>query len=246
MDLPLIPTTYSTGTEVISDEKTSLKKMEIAYLLSDEPSMQKTKDCATAAAGQDNINAWVHQQDISTMTAGSLDVGICCDRVEQWVTSQSFGQSTDSDSSYMRYNKDGTIYGQRPAPEAPLPGRQIVLAETNWVWSGDLTSPTPKRCRPRRPGYTRDEKLFVMHARVIGNISWQNISTMFKNLFGGKDAKHTISSLRSVYYRTRRDWGMDGVTRSGLMQRQSDESIVNLKLSEHSGGPGTPRLVFQA
>lgn len=242
----MFPTTYSTGTEVTSDEKTSLKKMEIAYLLGDERSMQQTKDCATAAAGQDNIDASVQQQGISTMTAGSLGVGNRCDRVERWVNAQSSGQSIHSDSSYVRYNKDGTKYGRRPSPEAPLPGRQIVLAQTDWVWSEDLTSPTPKRSRPRRSGYTRDEKLFIMHARVIGNISWQNISTMFKNLFGRKDTKHTVLNLRSVYYRTRGDWGMDCVTRSGLMQRQSDESIVNLKLSEHAGISGTPRLTFQA
>lgn len=215
--------------------------MKIAYLLNDEPNMQQIKDCAKAAAGEEEINAWAQQQDISITTAGSLGVGACCDRVGQWVTSHSFGQIPDPDSSYMRCSKDGTIYGQRPSPEATLPGPQIVPATTDWVWSGDLTSPTPKRSRPRRSAYTHDEILFIMHARVIGNINWQNISTMFKNLFGRKDAKHTISSLRSVYYGTRGDWGMDCVTRSGLMQRQNDESIVNLKLSEHAGGSDTTR-----
>lgn len=244
MDLPLFQTTYSTGTEVSSNEITSLKKMEIAYLLNDEPNMQQTKDYAKAAAGEENINPWSQQQDISIMTASSLDIGGCGDRVEQWVACQSFGQSTDLDSSYMRYSKDGTAYGHRPSAEAPLPGRQFVLDETNWIWSGDLAPPTLKRSRPRRSGYTRDEKLFIMHARVIGNISWQNISTMFKNLFGSKDAKHTVLHLRRAYYRTRGDWGMDCVTRSGIMQRQSDESIVNMKLSEHAGISGSPRLTF--
>jgi hypothetical protein len=245
MDLPLFQTTYSTGTEISSNEKTSLGKMKIAYLLNDELNMQQIKDCAKAAAGEVNINPWSQQQDISTMTVGSLDIGDCGDRVEQWVTSQSFGQSTDLDSSYVRYSKDGTTYGQRPSAEAPLPGPQFVLDETNWIWSGDLASPTLKRSRPRRSGYTRDEKLFIKHARVIGNISWQNISTMFKNLFGSKAAKHTVLSLRGVYYRTRGEWGMDCVTRSGIMQRQSDESIVNMKLSEHAGISGGPRLTFQ-
>jgi len=245
MDLPLFQIPYSTGTKVLSDEKTSLEKMKIAYLLNDEPNMQETKDCAKTAAGEDNIDAWSQQQDSSIMTAGNLDIGMCGDRVEQWVTFQSFGQSTDLDSSYMRYSKDGTTYGQRPSSEAPLPGRQFVLDETNWFWSGDPASPTSKRSRPRRSVYTRDEKLFIMHARVIGNISWQNISTMFKNLFGSKGTKHTVLNLRGAYYRTRGDWGMDCVTRSGIMQRQSDESIVNMKLSEHDGISGSPRLTFR-
>jgi hypothetical protein len=244
MDLPLFGIPCSTGTEVSSNEKTSLKKMNIAYLLNDEPNMQETKDCVKAAAGEENINAWSQQQDSSIMAAGNLDIGICGDRVEQWVTSQSFGQSTDLDSSYMRYSKDGTTYGQRPSAEAPLSGRQFLLDETNWIWSGHSASPTSKRSRPRRSGYTRDEKLFIMHARVIGNISWQNISTMFKNLFGSKAAKYTVLSLRGVYYRTRGEWGMDCVTRSGIMQRQSDESIVNMKLSEHTGISGSLRLTF--
>jgi hypothetical protein len=240
----LFSTTCPTGTEVTSYEKTSLEKMEIAYLLNDEPSTQHTKICATTAAGQGSINACVQQQNISTTTVGDLDFGNCCDRVERWINSQPFGQNTESDSSYVRYSMDGTIYGQRPCPEAPPPGPQILLAQTDWGRSRDLISTTSKRSRPRRSGYTRDEKLFIMHARVIGNISWQNISTIFKTLFEGRNTKHAVLNLRSVYYRTRVEWGMDCVTRSGLMQRQSDESIVNLKLSEHAGISGVPRLTF--
>jgi hypothetical protein len=235
--------------------------MKIAYLLSDNPGVQQAKDYANATAGEDNTNAAIQHQDVSIMKAGGLDFGNRQDRVEQWVTSLSFVQSTNLDSSYVGHSKHGIIYGQKPSSqaqpgdhvvatsppsEAPSPDRQIVLAETDWVWPGDITSPTSKRCRPRRSVYTRDEKLFIMHARVIGNISWQNISTMFKTLFGGKDARHMVSSLRSVYNRTRREWGMDYVTRSGLDQRQNDELIVNMKLSEHARGPGTPGLAFQA
>ena len=86
MDLPLIQTTYSTGTEVSSNEKTALEKMKIAYLLNDEPNMQQTKDCAKAAAGEEDINPWSQQQDIPIMSVGSLDIGDCGNRVEQWVT----------------------------------------------------------------------------------------------------------------------------------------------------------------
>lgn len=249
----------STRAEAASCGKISLEKMEIAFLLSDKPGVQQTKDYAKATAGEDSTNAWMQHQDVSIMKAGGLDFGDHRERVEHWVTSQSYVQSTNLDSSCMRYSKDGIIYGQRPLSQIPLgdhvvattppskallPDRQIVLAETEWGWSGDLSSPTSKRSRPRRSGYTSDEKLFIMHARVIGNISWQNISTMFKHLFRGQDTKHTVLNLRRVYYRTRVKWGMDYVTRSGLMQRQSDESIVNLKLSEHAGISGVPRLTF--
>ena len=74
MDLPLFQTTYSTGTEASSNEKTSLDKMKIAYLLNDEPSMQQAKDCAKAAARAENINPWSQQQDISTMMVDSLEI----------------------------------------------------------------------------------------------------------------------------------------------------------------------------
>jgi hypothetical protein len=73
-----------------------------------------------------------------------------------------------------------------------------------------------------------------MHARVIGNVSWQKISTIFEKIFGRKDSKDAIAGLKSIYYRTRRDWGMDYVTRSGPSQRQNDQMVVNMKLSEHA------------
>jgi hypothetical protein len=259
MDMPSIPTMDCA--EVASCRENSLEKMKIAYLLSDKLGAEQTKDYAKTTTGEDNINAWMQHQDVSTMKAGGLDFGNHRERIEHWVTSLPFAQSTNWDSSCVRYSKDGIIYGQRPSfqmqlgdhvvaasppSKPPLSDHQTVLAGTEWARSGDFTSPTSKRCRPRRSVYTRDEKLFIMHAHVIGKISWQNISTMFKTLFGGKDARHTVSSLRSVYNRTRREWGMDYATRSGLDQRQNEESIVNMKLSEHARGSGTPGLAFQA
>jgi hypothetical protein len=247
-------------TKVVNFEETPLRKMEISYLLSNEPGMKGTIDYVAASAGRNNMDPCTQQQGIQITATRCLGPGSASDRVERWVTSQLPAHITDSDTGHAADNEDVTTTSQRqltqtqrnehasaalPVTEVALPDYQIVLADTELIRLRDFTSPTPKRHRPQQLGCTCDEKLFIMHARVIGNLSWQDISSIFQHIFVKKDTRHTVSYLRSIYYRTRRDWGMDYVTRGGPMQRQSDETIVSMKLKEHAGEFDTSRAVFR-
>jgi hypothetical protein len=55
-----------------------------------------------------------------------------------------------------------------------------------------------------------------------------------------------ISGLRSIYYRTRRKWGMDYVTRSGPSECRNDQMVVSVKLREYANKPSSFRAASEA
>lgn len=239
---------------VAGHQETSLIRMRIPFLLSNCPGIQETTDRAKVAGEKDGMDAFEQQKATSIMASQSLDSGSRFDRVERWVLSSS-AHVTASDSGYTADSEDGITSSREqwshkhfndhtPVVSPPIEVTsldygyvdtdQIVLADTELIRPRAFTSRTSKRCRSPRLGYTPDEKMFIMHARVIGNMGWQDISMIFEKIFGKKDTKHTISGLRSMYYRTRGDWGMDYVTRSGPNQRQNDKMVVSMRLSKHA------------
>lgn len=245
---------YRTGT--IEYQEESLEKMSIAFLTSKEAGVRGIGRRTKLNGYGDRMHDRFHQQDTSILqTCGSLP-GDRLNRVGRWVASQSLTLATDSDSGYAADSEDGMFRnrGKWPmeqsnehvnmtsaAKDMALPGQReidtdrIPLADSELVRVRDFTSPTPKRSRSPRLVYTKEEKLFIMHSRVIGGVSWQDISRTFEIIFGKRNTKHMMSSLRSIYYRTRREWGMDYVTRSGPIQCLSDERVVSVKLREYAG-----------
>lgn len=120
-----------------------------------------------------------------------------------------------------------------PAEQQPVESELILLSEANLLRPGDFRPPS-KRARSSRLAYTQEEKLFIMYARVLRKVEWIDIANTFEISFGYKNTSDTISGLRSIYYRTRREWGMDYVTRTGSAGVQSDIRIVRAKLHEHA------------
>ncbi|TLD11750.1 hypothetical protein E2P81_ATG10300 [Venturia nashicola] len=119
------------------------------------------------------------------------------------------------------------------AEQQTVDSELILLPEANLLRPGDFRPPS-KRARSSRLAYTQEEKLFIMYARVLRKVEWIDISNTFEISFGYKNTSDTISGLRSIYYRTRREWGMDYVTRTGSAGVQSDIRIVSAKLHEHA------------
>ena len=244
-----------TRAEVAGAQENSLTKMKISFLLSNDLDIQETTDHAKIVDQTDSPGTFQQPQDTSIMAPQSFGSNVQFDRIERWVVSQSSTHIIGSASTYVADNEDcwkksrqqwsqtkftdhAPVISPTSLPTSPEYGdlgtKQIVLADTALIPPTSFTFRDSKRCGPPRVSYTRDEKLFIMHARVIGSMSWQDISMLFEKIFGEKDTKHTISGLRSTYYRIRRDWGMDCVTRSGPSQQQHDERVVTLKLREHA------------
>lgn len=77
-----------------------------------------------------------------------------------------------------------------------------------------------------------------MHHRILVGMSWQGISRDFEVFFGALDTDRSVAGLTSVYYRIRKDWRMDNVTRTGPGDLQSDRTIVQRKVAEHKATSG--------
>lgn len=254
----LAPAMDPNRAETIEYQEKSLRKMSIAFLTSNEPGVQVTGRRTTLNHDGGVMDGCVHQQDNLMLPIYGLHPGDRANRVGCWVASQSLALATDSDSGYAvdsedgmlcsgvqwprgRFNEDvdvtSALESITPPNQQGVDSGKVPLADTELARLRDFTSPTPKRSRSPRSVYTKKEKLFIMHSRVIGDVSWQDISRTFEIIFGKRNTKHTMSSLRSIYYRTRRDWGMDYVTRSGPSKREKDQMVVSVKLSEYAGEP---------
>lgn len=84
--------------------------------------------------------------------------------------------------------------------------------------------------RPARPVYNNEQRFFIMHARILQEKSWHEIEKSFARMFEFR----SVDGLTSVYYRTRRTWGLDEVLKSGLDQLERDRATVHAQASNFS------------
>ena len=83
-----------------------------------------------------------------------------------------------------------------------------VQATTQTAYTG-----SPQRVvRPARPSYTDEQRFFIMYYRIVRECSWSEIEVEFASFFNLR----TKDALTSVYYRTRKMWGMDKVLDTDL------------------------------
>jgi hypothetical protein len=72
---------------------------------------------------------------------------------------------------------------------------------------------SPQRIvRPARPPYTDEQRFFIMYYRIVRECSWSEIEVEFASFFDLR----TKDAITSVYYRTRKMWGMDKVLETDL------------------------------
>lgn len=253
------PTMVSSRADTMGQQTGSSNKMSIAFLIEDELKVQENGRRTKIDGDRNSTDAWPHYQVTSTFTPHGLASDDRSSRVGRWVASQSVTLPSDSDSGYAADSEESTLCGPEQWYREPFSGHVdnaslsnafpfqaitsatqqavgsevILLADANLLRPGDF-KPWNKRARSSRLTYTQEEKLFIMYARVLRKVEWIDISNTFEISFGGKNTNDTISSLRSIYYRTRREWGMDYVTRTGPAGVQSDIRIVSAKLHEHA------------
>ena len=66
--------------------------------------------------------------------------------------------------------------------------------------------------RPDRSSYTDEQRFFILYYRIVGELSWPEIEVELASFFNLR----TKDALTSVYYRTRKIWGMDKVLDTDL------------------------------
>jgi hypothetical protein len=253
-------------TKTAEYRKNSLRKMSISFSMVDEQDILETRRDVDVDTNKHGMNAGLHQHHnpiIATRNSHFEDRSV---RVERRVACQSLMLGSNYDSGCTADGKECLFYGQKQwswgqpsgqSDTSPPPRRttlpdprgvddyRVMLHDSELVRLGDPTSVTPKWSRSPRLVYTDEEKLFIMHARVIGSVSWEDISKIFKNIFGRKGTKYTIPSLMEIYDRTFRDWGMGHGRRRRPGQYQTDEMVLEEKLSKHAGRSHIPRVMSQ-
>jgi len=100
-----------------------------------------------------------------------------------------------------------------------------VQATTQTAYTG-----SPRRVVwPARPSYTDEQRFFIMYYRIVRECSWSEIEVEFASLFDLR----TKDAITSVYYRTRKMWGMDKVLDTDL-HSTGDRNIIESEASRFS------------
>jgi hypothetical protein len=102
-----------------------------------------------------------------------------------------------------------------------------VQATTQTAYTG-----SPQRVvRPARPSYTDEQRFFIMYYRIFREYLWSEIEVEFASFFDprSKDA------ITSVYYRTRKMWGMDKVLDTDL-HSMGDRNRIESEATRFSRG----------
>jgi len=253
-------------TKTAEYRKNSLRKMSISFLMVNEQDILETGRDVDVDTNKHGMNAGLHQHHTSIVATRNSHLEDRSIRVERWVACQSLMLGSKYDPGCTTDGKECLLYCQKQWPwgqpdgqlDLSLPARRITLPDprgvddykvvlhgSELVRPGDPASVTPTWSRSPRLVYTNEEKLFIMHARVIGSVSWVDISKIFKTIFARKGTKHTIPSLMEIYNRTLRDWGMGHGRRRRLGQYQSDEMVLEEKMSKHAGRSFIPRVISQ-
>ena len=96
--------------------------------------------------------------------------------------------------------------------------------------SSMVAEPLARIPRPARPSYSEEQKFFIMYYRVIKELSWPEIEDKFASFFNLR----TKDGLTSVYYRIRKNWGMEEVLKTGPDGSMGDRGKVESKAAHFS------------
>ncbi|KAI7089686.1 hypothetical protein KC356_g2201 [Hortaea werneckii] len=95
-------------------------------------------------------------------------------------------------------------------------------------------SQSAKPPRAPRPAYSEEQKFYIMYARIIRGRSWPEIEQDFARLFGPRVSQRSKGGLTSVYYRVRKDWGLEDVLQTDTTATAHDRQVVDLRARRFS------------
>jgi len=157
--------------------------------------------------GADIRNSWkdgiLADTDDTTMDSSSISTSPTKCHESMWKSSPTDSTSTSA-TSYHTGNSISDMkdpHTQYRHNCRPRPAQSFMLTE-----------PLARISRPARSSYNEEQKFFIMYYRVIRWFSLPKIENVFAYFFNLR----TRSGLTGVYYRTRKNWGMKEVLKSGL------------------------------
>lgn len=173
----------------------------------------------------------------STPTGAPVDHGlrrnglaIHAPRLQQ--TSHATTPSTASSTSPGCYNDSLQLAPLRSSFDAYPPSRTDAHRQRpphsspgSSVDSADDAELGLSAARPARPAYNSEQKFFIMYARIVLGMSWPDIGAEFSRQFG--EMSRTRGGLTAVYYRVRKQWGMQEVLKTDPGITMEDRRAVH-------------------
>jgi hypothetical protein len=95
------------------------------------------------------------------------------------------------------------------------------------VRAHEWTEVSTREPRSTRPPYNEEQMFFIVHHRIVKQLSWPEIEDEFAKFF----KLRSKSGLTSVYYRIRKSWGMEQVLKN--QTRCGDDLDVVEKRADH-------------
>ena len=69
-----------------------------------------------------------------------------------------------------------------------------------------------------------------MYARIVQDKCWHDIEDDFVRIFG----QRTKGGLTSMYYRIRKNWGLEEVLKSGVSSSKAEKTVVDQRAAHFS------------
>ncbi|KAH9824510.1 hypothetical protein Tdes44962_MAKER10231 [Teratosphaeria destructans] len=111
--------------------------------------------------------------------------------------------------------------------------RENSLSDSESIATGPLT--TFRTTRPPRPAYTEEQKFFIMYMRIILNKPWSAIEDAYTEMFGpDRTGGRSKGGLTSVYYRIRRNWGLEEVLQTSPNAIDGDRRMIEFRARNFS------------
>ncbi|KAF2766081.1 hypothetical protein EJ03DRAFT_338641 [Teratosphaeria nubilosa] len=111
--------------------------------------------------------------------------------------------------------------------------RDSSLSDNESIATGALT--TSRTTRPPRPAYTEEQKFFIMYMRIILNKPWSAIEDAYTEMFGpDRTGGRSKGGLTSVYYRIRRNWGLEEVLQTSPNAMNGDRQMIEFRARNFS------------
>lgn len=144
----------------------------------------------------------------------------------QWPGDQTCGRSTPQLS---------TSRTSAPPDMLHLNAMSLATAEPTLL---DSSNARDQACSRSIPLHSEEEKLFIMHHRILERMDWPHICQRFEVTFGANGTSHSAASLTSAYYCIRQEWDMEGVIVTNSDGSQGDQAIVLGREAKHKAKHG--------
>jgi hypothetical protein len=246
-------------TEAMESGDDSMKKMRITFLIEDvsknetsgmTTSQLRVKGLASPAAKHDMAFHFLFHSLPDRTDCGLYQSHTVANGLDQASTNYHSPRNCHhdkiiADPSSNQWPKDHICVWNTPHFSTSRTSAAPDLLHLNAVSLAIVEPTLPDSLNALEQDYSRsiplhsvEEKLFIMHHRILERMDWPDICQRFEVTFGTNDNDHSAGGLASAYYCIRQEWDMKLVTETNSGVSQGDQAIVLGREVKHKAKHG--------